>query len=720
MKLKYKMLIFLLPLIIIPVIITAIIFINKTSSDAIRLHEEIMQMTLDTMIAKITEEHSVLELVGVEESDYYRASVQTRTINYIAKIESVDAFVHIYDFEGNVIYNSEGGPSRNFYSELPGELVDYESLDETYAKFEGSLSGEEHIGYFVDFTPWEWRVVILSKESAILSAVTNAIEQSMIVLAIVAIVVVCVFIVLSKNITAPLKKLTDAAKIIGSGDFNKRIHVNTNDEFHDLANSYNEMAEQLLEYFSKLDAVKIKLETQNSLLNEEIIERKKIQRELIESEEKFRVIFNNAFHFIALLDSDGHLLEVNNTAVEATNSTYNEVIGELFWDTNLMGTSHESKKGMKSAIKNASQGKFIHENTVLEFDEGEPIHLNYTITPITDNSGEVTLLIPEGLDISELVKKENELIKLNHELESRVNERTSELRKTNLDLTSSLSETERARAELMEIKDELELSLESLHSTQDQLVESRKMAALGSLVIGISHEINTPVGVSTTSATYLSVLLNELNDSIKDNSLTKSLLSQNIQKSQESIKIILESIEKIANLVSDFKLISVNEDNVAIKNFNLCEYLNNIIPICTFKLMDSNHVLNLKCEDDIELYNYPDALTQVFSYLIDNSITHGFENKSVGIIDITVTDYENSVFIDYRDNGKGMSQNEVEKIFEPFFTTKLGTGHSGLGMNITYNLVTVVMRGSITVESSIDKGVSINLTLPKNLNDYPK
>jgi len=228
------------------------------------------------------------------------------------------------------------------------------------------------------------------------------------------------------------------------------------------------------------------------------------------------------------------------------------------------------------------------------------------------------------------------------------------------------------------------------------------------------------VGVSTTSATYLSVLLNELNDSIKDNSLTKSLLSQNIQKSQESIKIILDSIEKIANLVSDFKLISVNEDNVAMKKFNLCEYLNNIIPICTFKLMDSAHVLNLKCADNIELYNYPDALTQVFSYLIDNSITHGFENKSVGTIDITVTDKENSVLIDYKDDGKGMSQNEVEKIFEPFFTTKLGTGHSGLGMNITYNLVTVVMRGSITVESSIDKGISINLTLPKNLNDYPK
>lgn len=718
MKIKYKMPVFLLPLIIIPVITTALIFINQTSADAIRLHEEIMQMNLDTIVAKVTEEHSVLELVGVQESEYYRESAQTRTISYISQIVSVDAFVHIYDFEGNEIYYSSRGPDVNFYSDLESNVIEDGDLE--VKKFIRKMADEEYVGYFVDFEPWKWRVVILSEESVMLSAVSNAVEQSVVVLGIVAVVIVGVIFVLSRNIVSPLKTLTDASKLIGIGDFEKKIKINTNDEFQELAMSFNEMTEKLMEYFSKLESVKSELEKQNILLNEEIIEREKTQLELKANEEKFRVIFNNTFHYIFLLDSKGYVLEANDTSIKSTGSDYEEVIGKLFFETRLMGDSTNKRQSMKDAVEKAISGDFVRERTVLEFEDGRMIHLDYTITPLLDDDGNVVMLISEGLDVTELVKKENELIELNKELEQRVNDRTAELTITNQDLVTSLCEIEIARTELVDTKDELEQSLESLHAAQDQLVESRKLASLGSLVIGVSHEINTPVGVCTTSASFLRGLLRELSENIDNNSLTKKLLDDNIKKSLESTKIILDSMTIVTNLVSDFKLVSVNKDNSKIRNFNLCEYLKKVIPICSFNLVDSDCVINLKCENNIEMNSFPDALSQIFSNLIDNSITHGFENKAKGAINIEVFETGENIRLEYKDNGKGMEQEEVDKIFDPFYTTKLGMGRSGLGMNITYNLVTAVLNGTISVKSVLDEGVEITLIIPKNIVNIEK
>lgn len=714
MKIKYKMPVFLLPLIIIPIIATSMIFIRNTSSDAIRLHNEIMHLNLETIAAKITEEYSILERVGVQESDYYLESTKTRIINYITSIKGADSLIQIYDFKGNRVYSSETS-DLDFYPNIKEIIPLSEDGEKRPLQFTYKQTNEKYSGFHMVFVPWEWDIVIVSEERVVLSAISNAMEQSIIIISVVAIVIIGVFYVLSKNITIPLRTLTKASTLIGLGNFDERIHVNTNDEFQELAEAYNSMASRLSENFTKLESNKIELENQNILLSEEILEREKTQKELKASEEKFKIIFNNTFHLIGLLNTDGCLLEINETALNLTKSNYNDFVGKLFWESPLFAGSKEAMQNMKKAVERASRGVFVHELTEIEIENGITSYLDYSITPFLNEEKEVVLLIPEGRDISELINKRNELIRLNRELEDRVNERTAELQKTNQNLTVSLQETEKARLKLIDASDELEQSLENLKITQDKLVESKKIAALVSIVVGISHEINTPVGVCITSASYLELLLQELKERFESGALTSNDLKVGITKSSESVDLILKSLTRISNLITDFKMIAVDQENTKKKSFKLCSYINNTIINSNFELAESNHVVNFLCEEEIEIVSYQEAFSQIFNSLIDNSINHGFEFMEVGTINIIIKSLDEYVVIEYSDNGKGMEQYEVDKIFEPFYTTKLGKGRSGLGMNITYNLVTNIMGGTISVKSKKNEGITVTITLPQNL-----
>jgi len=248
-----------------------------------------------------------------------------------------------------------------------------------------------------------------------------------------------------------------------------------------------------------------------------------------------------------------------------------------------------------------------------------------------------------------------------------------------------------------------------LRNTQNELVQTEKMASLGRLVAGVAHEINTPIGVSVTAASYLSKETKNFDEHYKNEAVTQKIFENYIETSKQSSEIILKNLERAANMIQNFKQISVDQSSDEIRDFNLREYLQSIIESLKPTLKDLSNGVKLICDADINIESNPGIFSQIFSNLIINSIIHGFENKPDGQITIEVKKSSNELEIIYKDNGKGMNKENLNKIFDPFFTTKRGKGGSGLGTHIIYNLVTQKLNGTIEADSVVDSGISFTM-----------
>jgi signal transduction histidine kinase len=263
------------------------------------------------------------------------------------------------------------------------------------------------------------------------------------------------------------------------------------------------------------------------------------------------------------------------------------------------------------------------------------------------------------------------------------------------------------RENLRRRSEDLELSLENLTRAQNQLVEAEKMVALGELVAGIAHEINTPIGIGVTA-------ISSIADASR--SVQNALVARDAQAVRRGIATIAEGTElasrnlhRAADLIASFKQISVDQSSLQIRRFRLSAYIDDIIKSLGSWLKRGQHQVELDCQPDLEITCDPGAIAQIFTNLIQNSISYGFDTRQNGLIRIACRRSSAGVIIDYSDNGVGMSTETVEKIFLPFFTTRRGKGGSGLGMHIVYNLVTQNLAGTIRCESQPGQGVRFHM-----------
>ncbi|WP_053228413.1 substrate-binding domain-containing protein [Spirochaeta cellobiosiphila] len=248
---------------------------------------------------------------------------------------------------------------------------------------------------------------------------------------------------------------------------------------------------------------------------------------------------------------------------------------------------------------------------------------------------------------------------------------------------------------------------EELRITQKRLYEAEKMAALSELVVGVAHEINTPIGVCITAASFLDDHMNDLLSTVTDSSIHSW-----IQTSKDTSHMILDNLRKAADLVQNFKEIAVEQRFEEKHHFDLCEYVKSIIQIMSPQLDKGQHSIELHCEGSLEVDSFPSFINQILSTLILNSINHGFDKKEKGHIDISINKEEKHILVTYKDNGWGMTEDTKNKLFNPFYTTKRNEGHTGLGMNIIYNLVCLRLKGDIKVESEWGRGTTFLITFP--------
>lgn len=249
----------------------------------------------------------------------------------------------------------------------------------------------------------------------------------------------------------------------------------------------------------------------------------------------------------------------------------------------------------------------------------------------------------------------------------------------------------------------------NLKETQNELVQTEKMAALGRLVAGISHEVNTPIGIGVTAGSYLKQKASQFKDEYENDKLTKSSFEDYIDNFIQSSDIILTNLERAAQLIQSFKQISVDQSSDEIRNFYLHEYLSSIIRSLKPTLKLNAHKIDIICPESLQIESNPGVFYQIFSNLIINSVIHGFDKKEYGHITIEVKQRGSILEIVHKDNGAGLTKSNLAKIFDPFFTTRRALGGSGLGTHIVYNLVTQKLNGTIKAESVEGKGLTYTM-----------
>lgn len=258
---------------------------------------------------------------------------------------------------------------------------------------------------------------------------------------------------------------------------------------------------------------------------------------------------------------------------------------------------------------------------------------------------------------------------------------------------------------------ELATTLETLESTQEQLIESEKLASLGEMVAGVAHEINTPIGIVVTSSSTIGEDAVSFLKRLDENSIRKSEMRRFLSDLRDTDKLIQSNLERCATLIQNFKQVSADQVVAEGRYIHLKDYLRDLMQTLSV-FMQRNHIEWKVTGDNPQLHLDPGLLGQVINNLLNNAINHAFVGRHHYNINVDIRQLEHSAEIAFKDNGKGMDEETRRKIFEPFFTTKRGRGGVGLGMNIVYNLVTSKLKGTISVSSEPEKGTTVIISLP--------
>ena len=273
---------------------------------------------------------------------------------------------------------------------------------------------------------------------------------------------------------------------------------------------------------------------------------------------------------------------------------------------------------------------------------------------------------------------------------------------------------------LTKAKEKAEEALLNLKEAQSQLVESEKMASLGSLVAGISHEINTPLGVARTSSSHVQDSLVKLEKAFNEGTLTKNDMQGFIELFKDGLHLMTSNLMRANELMTSFKQVSADQSHDEVRPFNLYEYLQETLYTLKPNLKRYNISIVVDCDKQFVISSLPGAFSQIITNLIMNSLNHAYEPQAQGSIHIQVINHENSYTLIYKDDGHGMTEDTRKRIFDPFFTTKRGNGGTGLGMHIIYNLVTHKLNGTIEVASAEGQGCQFTMELPNIIEAKPK
>src|SRR5262249_36539770 len=253
-----------------------------------------------------------------------------------------------------------------------------------------------------------------------------------------------------------------------------------------------------------------------------------------------------------------------------------------------------------------------------------------------------------------------------------------------------------------EIREKRKLAEAALHASETQryLIETERLAALGGLVAGVSHEINSPVGISLTVASTLAQRCASFADQIASGPVRRSMLAEFAVNCCEAATQLVANLQRAGELIQSFKQVAVDRSHADRRTFDLRFATEQIVASVRPGLPKPKASLALDMPFDITLNSYPGAYGQVLTNLIFNAVTRGFADSAGGRRPMPAQRLgTDQVEVTFSDDGSGIPPDVQRHVFDPFFTTRRADGNTGLGLYIVHNLVTEQLGGRIALTS---------------------
>src|SRR5215468_8892677 len=275
-------------------------------------------------------------------------------------------------------------------------------------------------------------------------------------------------------------------------------------------------------------------------------------------------------------------------------------------------------------------------------------------------------------------------------------------------------ENTRLLTALQERTRQLSQSLEDLRTAQDGLIQTEKLAALGRLVAGVAHEINTPVGTSLTVASAFIDKTWRFEANVASGNVRRSTLTEFIAASRDAASQIMTNLGHAGDLIQSFKQVATDRNISDRRRFDLAEVTEQVVKGLRFGLRERNFTVSIDCEPALAMNSYPGPYGQVLTNLLLNSATHAFPDGAQGSVCIAAHGAgKDSIELLFSDDGCGMSAEVRRQVFDPFFTTRRDQGSTGLGLHIVHNIVTNRLGGRINLETRLGAGTKIRIIVPR-------
>lgn len=393
--------------------------------------------------------------------------------------------------------------------------------------------------------------------------------------------------------------------------------------------------------------------------------------ELRQSEERFSALFRANPMPSSTIDREGRNLDVNDAWVAMYGIAAQDAIGKTAQELGIWTVAHE-RKAVYTEL--TARGRVDGAPMTLRTADGTRKPFLLYVAPV--EFGGQHRLVTSMLDQSDRYAAENAQHAIHDALEHRVAQRTAELTRT----------------------------VQTLQATQTELVEAEKLASLGSMVAGISHELNTPLGVAVTVASTIKLRAAELQHTVANDQLRRSSLNEFLSQLAEMAALVLSSTERAAELVRSFKEVAVDRASERRRQFDLRGLVRDIVHAVQSGTHANHIAITQDLPEEIVCDTLPGPVGQVLTNLIQNAMLHAFSEGASGTVTIAVnlqgTSAACQVALTVRDDGAGMSEHTRRHAFDPFFTTRLGHGGSGLGLSVSHRLATSLLGGNLTVEST--------------------
>ena len=282
-----------------------------------------------------------------------------------------------------------------------------------------------------------------------------------------------------------------------------------------------------------------------------------------------------------------------------------------------------------------------------------------------------------------------------------------------------VTEREQTRQALIAAKQQAELALAQQQQMQNALVQVEKLAALGGLVAGVAHEVNTPIGVLLSAATHLSAETQKTHRAYQAGELSEEGLSDYFATAAQATQLMALNSQRAADLIQSFKQVAVDQTGGERRVFGVASYIDEVLLSLRPHLKKSPIQIHVDCPPELTMDSLPGAFSQVLTNLLMNALTHAFAPEQAGNVVIAVAEEGQHICLTFSDDGKGIAPELHARVFEPFFTTRRANGGSGLGLHIVHSIVTQSLKGTLAFDSQVGEGTIFTLHLPRSLSDVP-